>query len=148
MIVNEVENVPPLPTVTRWARLIPLHDTGTLLLTGAGRATVGWAASLLHWRTVPEALASNPEPATVTTDPALRPVEGVIVSDAAALAAVAKASPPAPDSIKTAAIPTTTRRWVPLSIHPPIPNRDTTGRIRTVTPPYGPIPPLRPRQKL
>jgi hypothetical protein len=78
-MVAEPEIVPPDPTVIRSAVLMPVHETGTLSLTGAGRATVGCPESLLHWRIVPLAPGSKPEPVTVTTVPPLRQVPGLIV---------------------------------------------------------------------
>jgi hypothetical protein len=79
MMVADPENVPSDPTVMRSAVLMPVHETGTLSLTGAGRATVGCPGSLLHWRIVPLAPASKPDPVTWTTVPPLRQVPGVSV---------------------------------------------------------------------
>jgi hypothetical protein len=58
---------------------IPLQETGTFWLTGAGRDTVGWPGAALHSRTVPSELGSKPEPVSVTTLPPLRHVPGVAV---------------------------------------------------------------------
>src|ERR1700722_1527927 len=79
MMVAEPEIVPSVPTVMRLATLMPVHETGTSWLTGAGRATVGCALSLLHWRIVPLAPGSKPDPVTLTTVPPLRQVPGVRV---------------------------------------------------------------------
>jgi hypothetical protein len=144
--VNEVEGTLPEASVETILTSGFVHPTGACSMPAT--STVGCEASLLHSSMAPAEDAVNPAPETVTLEPLLRPVSGETESEAAALASEARAIPPAPDSISTAAIPRTTRRRVPLSIDSPIPNRDTAGRIRTVTPPYGPIPPLRPRQKL
>lgn len=79
MTVNVVDRVPVADVVTSLLRLIELHDTGTFSLTGLGRATVGWLASLLHSRTVPGDVSSNPDPVRVTTVPPFRQVPGLAV---------------------------------------------------------------------
>jgi hypothetical protein len=78
-IVADPEMVPSVPTLMRLAVLMPVHETGTSSLTGAGRATVGWPLSLLHWRIVPDAPGSKPEPVTFTTVPPFRHVPGSAV---------------------------------------------------------------------
>jgi hypothetical protein len=82
MIVNDAVKVPSAPTVIRApaAVEIPVQDTGTAWLTGAGRATVGWPVSLLHSRMLPRAAGVHPDPVTVTTVPPFKQVPGVTVT--------------------------------------------------------------------
>jgi hypothetical protein len=79
MMLNVVEIVPSVATVTSPVADIPLQLTGTDWLIGAGRSTVGWLLSLLHSRTAPVAPFVNPEPVTVTLVPPLRQVPGLAV---------------------------------------------------------------------
>ena len=76
---NVVDNVPVPVVVMSALAEIPLHETATDWLTGAGRATVGWPLALLHSRTVPGDEWSNPDPVTVTVVPPFRQVPGVAV---------------------------------------------------------------------
>ena len=80
-IVKVAEIVPSLPTVIRAPVAVdtPVHETGTLWLTGDGRATVGCALSLLHSRMLPSAFGVQPDPVTVTTVPPFRQVPGATV---------------------------------------------------------------------
>jgi hypothetical protein len=57
-----------------------LHDTGSVSgVPSTLMVTVGWLASLLHWRMMPRELSSKPDPVTVTTLPPFRQVPGVTV---------------------------------------------------------------------
>jgi hypothetical protein len=63
------------------AMAMPVHDTGTVWLTGAGRATEGWLGSLLHWRRMPMEFGSYPDPVTAIGVPPFRQVPGFAVSE-------------------------------------------------------------------
>ena len=79
MMVKLVERVPLEVVVMSPATEIPLHPTGTDWLIGAPKLTVGWPEALLHSRTAPAELESNPDPVRATLEPPFRHVPGFAV---------------------------------------------------------------------
>jgi len=72
---------PPLDEVVMSPAVVgAVHPTGSVsFIEPKVRATVGWLESLLHSRSAPAELLSNPEPVTVTTEPPFRQVPGFAV---------------------------------------------------------------------
>jgi hypothetical protein len=111
-MVSVVATVPVELVVTSFEYDGAVQLTGMLELIGAPSITVGWLGSLLHSSTLPVELSENPDPATFTTDPPVRPVSGLTlrVGLAAAEAGLTvstvpnRTAPPTTTAIKAGAI--------------------------------------------